>query len=921
MIDDVNSSSIFISTPNQIIEVKVTVKKYNKNQQGALLSKRFIVKAMRSYVEYKKINDKASQAVFVEKLQSLLDEYKNNVSEKMLAIIKTYIAAMKFRGEVSEIMFEQWDDMEMPADNSDIDEVTYYVAVSYIKAISMPTALRQKYIEKAVKEMRYFYENGYRNYMLFMLLSHIDNRYDNPRAMFNELLNYVKEGCTSPVLYIEFCSCLKNNPELMHEWNECMIQPLAWGIKNNLFNAEMAMAFNFHVSRIKEYSSIVYNALDRLYDRYRLEEIVSTVCTMLIRPQKNNAKYLKWFERGINNQLRITGIYEAYMSSVSDTSEFNVPNQVLRYFMYDNRLPDREKQFLYAASIKDKENNPAIYKSYSVMVSNFARKQLEAGYINDSLRVIYEDTIKLASIDEMVAACLPEIMFKHRITCTNPQIRSVCVTHRLFAGEQIVDFVNKTAYVDIYSEDACIVLIDVNGNRHIGYDYYTVEKMLNLDSYAEKCYKIAPDNKKLLTYMYCKCENELNLNRPSIKIRQRVRRKLELRDTAKKKNLTTLIQYCYDNAEGEYLDELLTMVDFGEADKLSRQKWIDMLIVRRLGDRAIEAIHTYGYDGIELRHLVKLCDDAIVENTDTKCNAALLDMAYYIFKNGKYTKDIIRYLAKYYAGSTESMFSVWEVAKGFGIERKEIEENLLARLLFIEDDTKRSELLLDSYIESGEDKNLKKGFVSYMCYRYITGKVHISDIVWDWIEHNILTEYNIVCTLAVLKKLSEEKTLTQNQIKFCDVKVCQMVNKGIIMPFFTEFAKYMKLPAEIDNKLIIMCVAKPGMKVTLRYKIQNSTIMTTQMKEVFYGIYVREIVVFRDEKVVYEFSVIKNSRKVIIGTGRADGVVNQAEDISRYVMIDKMIEHYNSNNMDELFSCMETYIKLDEASYGLFEIL
>lgn len=921
MIDDVNSGSILISTPNQTIEIKIMVRKYNKDKQGALARKRFFVKTMRYYVERRLADDNTAEARFIENLQNLVDEYRNYVPEETLGIVKTYIAAMKFKGEVPEIMFEQWENIKRPSDDADIDEVINYAAISYIKAISVPVTLRQKYTEKAVNEITFLYENGYRDPILFWLLCNVDIKYSNPRVMFYELMEYIKEGCTSPIIYIEFNTILRRSPELMHEWHESMILPLAWGIRKKLFTQEMAMAFTFHVSRIKEYSSIVYSALDRLYDEYGLEEIVNTVCTMLIRAQKMHTKYLKWYERGIEKQLRITGIYEAYMSSLPDGKDNIVPNQIMRYFMYDNRLAEREKQILYASSIRDKENNPSIYKSYSVMVSNFARKQLEAGHLNDALSVIYVDCIKFASIDETVATCLPKVMFKHRIVCNHPQIRSVCVTHRICEGEQIQDFINNTAYVDIFSEDACIALIDVNGNRHIGNDYYTMEKMINLDSYAEKCYQIAPDNKNLLTYMYYKCEREANLNRQVIKVRQRARRNLELRTEAKKKNLATLIQYCYDHAEGEHLDELLSMADFGEADKASRQKWIEMLIVRRLGDRAVDAVNTYGYEGIELRHLVKLCDEALAESDSSECNNALLNMAYFIFENGKYTKDIIRYLARYYAGSTDSMFSIWEAAKGFGIERKEIEENLLARLLYIEDNSERVQAILDSYIETGEDKNLKKGFVSFMSYKYLTDNTHISDIVWGWIEQNILTEYNVVCTLAVLKKLSEQDNLSENQIKFCDVKMCQMINKGIVMPFFTSFSKYMKLPEEIDNKLIIMCVAKPGTEVILRYKTQNSAITTTRMREVFYGIYVREIVVFRDEKIIYEFSIIRNSKKVILGTGSAPGIKSDSDEISRYVMIDKMIEHYSKNNMDELFSCMETYIKLDEASYGLFEML
>ena len=58
-----------------------------------------------------------------------------------------------------------------------------------------------------------------------------------------------------------------------------------------------------------------------------------------------------------------------------------------------------------------------------------------------------------------------------------------------------------------------------------------------------------------------------------------------------------------------------------------------------------------------------------------------------------------------------------------------------------------------------------------------------------------------------------------------------------------------------------------------------------------------------------------------MGSGKAEYKYVQSDEISRYVMINKMIEHYDNRNLDDLYSCMETYIKLDEASHNLFELL
>lgn len=919
MIDGDNIGRICIVTPNQEIEVRVLAKKHDTGVKSERHDHRLYAQVIHYYIDLKK--GKMTETGFVDKIEKIIEKNKKKCSAGIVNIVQMYIAAVKYKTEITDTMFDKITHIQKPDENGDMLSAIEYAAVCYVKAVSVPITSRQLAMEKAAKEIRNMYDNGYKHYLLLWFLINMEKRYENQRVLFYDLLDVIKDGCMNPIIYIEFCRVIRQCPELMHEWHECMIYPLAWGINNHVFNKEMALAYTFHVSRIKEYNYVVYSSLDKLYDMYELDEILNTVCTMLIRAGRVSPRYLKWYERGIEKQLRITGIYECFMQSLSGVSDYPVPSSVMRYFMYDNRLAEREKQLLYAAVIQSKDKKTQIYKSYMVMISNFARKQLSSGHINDALAVIYEDSIKLPSIDETVAGALPMVMFKHKIVCSNKDMKAVCVSHKEFVGEQVEPFVNGIAYVDIYSEDYCLVLIDSEGNRHVGQDYYTMKKMLHLDYYAERCYEIADGNEALLKYMYCRVEKDYQVTPVTIRIRQKARKRLALRSSYKKKNLSSLMQYYYEHAEGECLDELLSMEDFGETDRATREKWTQILIVRGLGKQAIDAVCRYGYDGIEDRFLVKLCDEAIEDSDNTETDKALLSMAYYIFSKGKITENIIKYLAAHYTGSSESMYEIWKAAKGFGVDKREIEEKLLAQLLFVEGDTAMGLPLLESYIETGVDKNLKKGYVSYLSYRYLLYDDKISNVVWEWIEHNILTEYNIVCTLAVLKKLSKEENLTANEVNFCDVKGCQMMQKGIIMPFFTKFSKYFKLPDELENKTVIMCVARPGLNVHIRYKVQNSSIVTADMIEVFAGMYIREIVVFRGDKIAYECYEEKNNKKNVITSGKIQYEYRQTSDISRYVMINKMLEHYENKNTDDLYSCMETYIKLDEASHNLFEAL
>ena len=103
----------------------------------------------------------------------------------------------------------------------------------------------------------------------------------------------------------------------------------------------MGDAFAFHVSRTKTFNLTVYKSLSRLYDTYKNDDILATICMMLVRLGKCDSRYTRWFELGIEKQFKITNIYESYMCSLNSTYDKTIPEQVTRYFMYGNRQPKR----------------------------------------------------------------------------------------------------------------------------------------------------------------------------------------------------------------------------------------------------------------------------------------------------------------------------------------------------------------------------------------------------------------------------------------------------------------------------------------------------------------------------------------------------------------------------------------------------
>lgn len=919
MHDGKNNGSITIKTIHQIIEINIECIKHPQVEHEVNITKSIISKIMRKYIHFRNNEIKADQ--YVTDMETILDDYREKCSSLTYASWKTHIAMVDGQIDSADEYVKQLRFAGKPSDKADIEEIIEYSAACYVAALSATGEIKEKLIDKAVNEIQYYYRNGYECWQILWFLLNIDARYQNDRIAFDEILRYIEEGCYSPVMYLEFCMIVKRNPDYIHDWHDCIIRPIAWGIREKLFDREMALTFTYYFGRVRKFSEIAYLSLCRLYEQFELEDTLQALCVMLIKADKTASSYFKWYELGVEKQLRITQIYEYYMHSLGDINDKILPHQVLMYFMYDNHLSQKEKAVLYAAAVRGKDINPSAYRAYTLIIYNFTRRQLDEGNISPNLALLYEDSLKLNEIDETIARALPEVMFKHEIICSNSHMRGVYIVHNELYEEVYVPFVNGKAMIDIYSDKAYIFLVDDNGNRYLENQYYTLHKLLKLDDYADKCFEIVQDSNKLLAYMFGKCEKDYRVNQTTIMVRRYVNDNLRLRDYYRRRNEAVLIQYYYEHAEGEYLDKMLKSADLSDAERDNCSKWTELLMVRGMMREALNACKRFGYNNIDSRRLSKFCDEIIAKGTFAEENEDILKIAYYVYENGDYSESILGFLADFYCGSTDKMLQLWSTLGGFEISRCGFEERLLEQMAFSEYDSKQVIPVIESYLDVKGNRNLKKAVIAYLAYRYLLYDEDLTERIWKWVREILSIEDNTVYTLAILKWYSNRELLNSDETEFCDIKLTLLLQKGILMPYYKQFAGKLQLPEDIVDRVIVSCIARPGINMMLKYIVDNNKAVTSKVNEVFYGIYVKSLVVFEGETVSYEFFEDKEFNKNVLQTGSLKYSSTKTDDQTRFGMINKMIKCTKDENVEELYTAMSSYIKLEETSKHLFSIL
>ena len=927
MRDGINTGRIYISSVHQSLEINITAKKHTHNADTYFLRKKYYLGLMRLFIEFH--NGKVSAPEFRARMDELLTCYRD-VNEESRDMCEAYVAVVTSSNEMDEYVAAMRQRMAPDADD-DTNIVIQYCIYLYIQAMECIVKGKAQEAAGIVEKIKNIYSEFTDHWFIFVLILKLDRGYGRSHKAFARMVEYIKKGCTSPLLYSEFCDRLKEDADLIHEWDDCMVLPLSWGAGRGYITEDMAVAYAYHLSRLRDFNKSSYRSLKILYDKYGNRELLQVICGMLIKGGVENEDALEWYAKGVNAQLRLTQLYEYYMLALPDSDERIIPHQVLMYFALDNRLSDREKAKLFAAVIRGKNVDEAAYKAYSIAIPNFARTQLLAGRIDSNLAVIYEDSLRLTSIDEVVAEALPGVMFRREIICSNPSMKSVCIVHKEIENEQIVPIVNGRAYVDIYTADAYIYVVDGKGNRYYQTEDYTVRKLLHMDSYADKCAEYSIEDDGLLLHMYSRCLKDYRNNEALITIRRMAHKRLQLRNHFRKNNMSALIYYYYEHADGERLDEMLDIIKLEESDRDTRSKWIELYIVRGKYIQALAALNRYGPGGVDEKKLGKLCEELVMcapeklADCGSSIEETLVSASYEFFARGGYSRDIVSYLVSRYNGASADMLEIWNVAHGLQIDTPEYNERLMERLLMVEANIKEGIPVLEAYMESGRDDTYKKAYISYIMYMYlrnegITG-TDITDHMWTFIKNKLMYEYNRTCLLGRLKYLGQTEDIGENDRIFCEVNLSKLYKSGIIMDFYKELERKLHTCIATADREMVQCNARPGIRMKLCCMFDNGVVQVMKVPEVHYGIYAAELVLFYGEHVKYEFYEEKNGKRITYESGALRHDINSDGTDGRLGMINDMIRSLEDKDYSALSDKMCAYIENEQTSKDLFVVL
>lgn len=781
------------------------------------------------------------------------------------------------------------------------------------------------YVDNMTHEVELiFYENPDSVLLFWVLLFLRDQYFDDSAGKLKDIKYWVLRGCSSPYLYIEAYYLISQDPYLIKELSVFELRILSWAVKEKALTKELAGAIFEAVDLAGGFDNRVYELLTAAYEICPEAEYVGIICSYLIKGHKNDTCFHKWFELGIENKLRLTGLYESYLITMDDRQISPVPKIIQMYFSFDNKLPYRKLAVLYNNIIAAKETEPEVYHKYRKAMGRFAMDQAQLRHIDDNLAVLYEDMLELGFINEELSAAFSDIIYTHKLIVFDKRIVRAIIYQNEMKEPQIVPVTDQCAYFELFSNDYVILFEDSRGYRYVKSISYRLQRLMDAEKYLDRCISLSPDRPQYIVSHFKHVRDYSDFTKDDLKLFKPVFYSESFSDSYKAVMGYRILKYCQLHDYEDYVRPFLQSINFDTLQKDARKYLIDMLVSNRLYEKAYDMAMEYGIDMLAAASKVVLCENALkVQHVD---DDFMVQLAISAFKTGKYSDLVLKYLCENYTGPTDELINLWHAADKFSISSMKLDERILEQGVYTQiEPEKISDIFMEYYKRAGNEK-LILAYISLVAHGYLHSGGCKADFIFDIIEKRFIGNrtLNDACQLALLKHFAEKTDITQAELEIEDTLLKYYIYNNMYFDFFARLDYRLLEKYFLYDKAFLQYESTPGTHVVLHYSRDEDgeEFNSEDMVEMYDGIYVKTFVIFFGELIRYYITEehdnsieVKESNRLTCNNIPGDN------DHSRYNLINEMIISDTLSDETTLKSNIDEYKRLDAATKQLFKLI
>ncbi len=786
-----------------------------------------------------------------------------------------------------------------------------------------------RYVEDAAAEVREVYERNRGNWRIAWLLMYLSEEYTgNPARRWELLEELFRCGCTSPVIYLEAWHLLAANPAMLLALDAFEQQILLYALKNDLMKEEIVLQIVYLAQKQKNYSQGIFHILTGCYEKRPQNDILHAICTLLIRGGRYGEAYFEWYRAGVEQNLRVTRLYEHYMMSLPRRGDITLPKTILMYFAYQSDLNYEVTAYLYAYVYRHREEVPDIYVNYMSDIERFTAEQLSRGRINKDLAYLYRSLITRSMIDETIAEKLVTLIFMRELHVESGQIKEAIPVYPYVEGERVYPVAAGRAQFPVFSSECSILLGDGTGNRYAVSVESRTEMLLGPEKLAPMLSIFARGNLGYAVYTCFAYRDAFAVQEDNVDLFLFLSTCDRIEESVRREIRMMLVRFYYDRDRMRELDDYLLELKPEETAAGDRGEIVRYMIVRGMYREAYEWVRRYGPYGVDAKMLARMCSRLLDEEREEE-DPVLTAILHYTVGKGKYDENILRYLIRFFHGSMREMRDIWKIADNFGMDTHLLSERMIGQMLYTGAHVGEKMEIFRSYCEYGGSEALRAAFVTRCCYDYVIGGQIIEPYIFRCVMQlsGDLARLQPVCRIAFLQYYAENREEQDDTIKrVCCEFLRDLTADGIVLPVYREYLSYLPQMDEYRDKTIIEHRVKPGGSAVIHYVIQRNEGEQNEycrevMRDMYEGICVKEFILFFGERLQYYITEESENGEQLAGSGAINkSDIEQDNFESRFTMLNDIMIGMTLHDYDTVDNLLLEYYRTEHMVKTIFRM-
>ncbi|MBQ0059200.1 MAG: hypothetical protein KBS83_04480 [Lachnospiraceae bacterium] len=703
--------------------------------------------------------------------------------------------------------------------------------------------------------------------MLFLRMQVDEDLKRSPQKTMMLLEETFNEGSRNPLVYIEALSLLRYRTDLLRSLNNFTRHVLSYGRRNGLLTDDLYRMIAVLSDNEKVFRRDVYAILAEGYEKLKTKDILTAICRLIIKGQPRNRDYFKWYELAIEEEVRLTRVFEYYIETIPDTYQKKLPLKVRKYFLMSSNVNRDRLAFMYANILKHRDDDPVSYEAFLEQMQNFAGQALMDGLINRDYAALYREFYPRVE-DRVVGCALADVCFTARVYCADRRMKEVAVCHEELAYEAVTPLINGEAYIQLYTPSARIFFCDEKGNRYVSDVAYGLEKLMDGDLLTDDCLRLKVDRIGVCLHAMAGMEAHSKVNADNLEAYIYLSEHEAMTPFFKRDIRRKLLQYFSANLSNEAIDPYLDKLNYMHMVRVDKVSLIETLIVRGFWERAYELISRYGCERVNPTSMLHMVSQKIASCEGEK-DQQLLKMATYVYDHRKYDERILNYLMAHAETTFEKMLSIRRDAAAFYLDTYGIDDRIICKAMYIQRPLPEQTHVLEQYRREGGREDVCRAYLGFVAAFYLIDGCQMD----DYEQHLLRNAYekgwakDDTCALALLKSLAAKSSMTESEEALAEEILDDMLSRGIRLGFFQKLPSSMLAGSGLTDRVFVETAAGERDKVTLYFRMEDGrgsarVYQSEPMTMVSSNIYSKEFVLFYGE-VLHYYMTVEHGGKLV----------------------------------------------------------